>query len=216
MSAYHDIRFRHDPRRDIVWRALWDCCFARFVPPDGCVLDLGAGHGHFINAAVARRRIAIDTWPGMVEYLAPGVEAIVGRAHELGPIADGAVDLALASNLFEHLPQAEFAATLAALVPKLAPDGRLAIVQPNWRYSARAYFDDYTHVAVYSHVSLPDFLAANGWWSETVVPRFLPLSMNSRLPISRVLVRLYLLSPWRPFAGQMLVIAAPRRAGCAR
>ncbi|MBM3485656.1 MAG: class I SAM-dependent methyltransferase [Alphaproteobacteria bacterium] len=211
MSGYHATRFVHDPRRDVVWRALWDLQFARYVPPDGCVLELGAGHGHFINAAVARRRIAVDVWPGMVEHLAPGVEAIVARAHELDAIEDGSVDFALASNLFEHMDKAEFAATLAALAAKLAPRGRLAIVQPNWRLVFREYFDDYSHVAVWSDRSLPDFLAVNGWRIERIEPRFLPLSMKSRIPVSRALVRLYLLLPWRPLAGQMLVIAAPAR-----
>jgi hypothetical protein len=57
---------------------------------------------------------------------------------------------------------ADFAATLAALRRKLSPGGTLNILQPNYRYAYREYFDDNTHVAVYSHISLADFLAANG------------------------------------------------------
>jgi hypothetical protein len=41
-----------------------------------------------------------------------------------------------------------------------------------------------------------------------VKPKFLPYSMrDSRLPIAPWLVRAYLHSPWKPMAGQMLVVA---------
>ena len=56
--SYHDSRLTPDVKRDVVWQALWRFHFNRIVPADGCVLDLGAGYGNFINAAVARRRCA--------------------------------------------------------------------------------------------------------------------------------------------------------------
>ena len=46
---------------------------------------------------------------------------------------------------------------------KLSPNGSLTILQPNYRYAYREYFDDFTHVSIYSHVSLCDFLMANGF-----------------------------------------------------
>ena len=60
------------------------------------------------------------------------------------------------------------------------------MLQPNYRYAYREYFDDYTHVAVYSHISLADFLVANGWEVIEVQPRFLPLTVKSRLPVSQL------------------------------
>ena len=69
------------------------------------------------------------------------------------------------------------------------------------------YFDDYTHVAVFTDRSLPDLLAANGFAREHVEARFLPLTMKSRLSFGHRLVPLYLRLPWRPLAGQMLVVA---------
>jgi hypothetical protein len=38
-------------------------------------------------------------------------------------------------------------------------------------------------------------------------PRFLPFSMKSRLPKVGWLVSLYLALPWRPLAGQFLLVA---------
>ena len=83
----------------------------------------------------------------------------------------------------------------------------MILIQPNYYYCYRNYFDDYTHCRVFTHVSLPDFLAARGFEIERVTPRFLPFSMKSRLPRWSFLIWLYLRLPWRPLARQMLVIA---------
>src|SRR6478609_4666098 len=151
---YHSSRLTQDPKRDAVWQALWRFYFRHIVPPDGCVLDLGSGYGSFINNVAARRRIALDAWPDFPSFLAPGVEAHVCPVTELDFLEDGSVDFAFASNLFEHISQADFSRVLLALHPKLAGGGTLTILQPNYRYAYREYFDDYTHVAMYSHVSL--------------------------------------------------------------
>ena len=211
IAGYHESRLTHDPRRTVLWEALWRYYFRALIPPGACVLDMGCGYGDFINSVVgARRRIALDAWPEFPRYLAPGVEAHVGSVTELGFLGDGSVDFAFASNLFEHLPQAAFAAVLEQLRAKLAEGGVLTVLQPNYRYAYAEYFDDYTHVTVYSHVSLADFLAVNGYEVIEVRPRFLPLTVKSRLPVSPALIRAYLRSPVRPLGKQMLLRARPR------
>ncbi len=211
--GYHGSRLAPDARRDVLWQTLWQDFFRKRVPVDGCVLDLGAGYGHFINNVTAARRIAVDAWDGFAEHLSPGVEAITGSITDLSQIADGSVDFAFASNLFEHLTKAEFAEVLAALRRILSSGGTLTILQPNYYYAYREYFDDYTHVSVYSHVSLADFLVANDFEVTEVRPRFLPLTVKSRFPVWPILIRMYLRSPIK-FAGkQMLVTARPLRAG---
>jgi SAM-dependent methyltransferase len=212
MRGYHESRFTEDRRRDVLWQTLWRNFFRRRVSENACVLDLGCGYGQFINNVIARRRIAIDSWPGFSAHLAPGVEAITGNVTDLSMIEDGAVDYAFASNLFEHLTQAELAAVLAALSKKLNPRGTLTILQPNYRYGFREYFDDYTHVSVWSHVSLADFLVANGFEIVELRPRFLPLTIKSRLPVWPLLIQAYLASPLKPLGKQMLVVARFRGA----
>ncbi len=212
MNSYHATRFAADPRRDVLWRTLWRHHFAAQIGPDDCVLDLGSGYGSFINQVEARRRIAVDTWPGLPDHVAPGIEAVVGSVTELGFLDDGAVDFAFASNLFEHLPQDAFATALAQLRPKLSERGTLTILQPNWRYAYREYFDDYTHIAAWSHVGLCDFLEANAFEVTEVHPRFLPLTIKSRLPVWSILIRAYLVAPIKPAGKQMLVRARPKRA----
>lgn len=208
---YHGSRLTEDARRATVWQALWKYHFRHRIDARDCVLDLGAGYGDFINTVAARRRIAVDLWDGMPAHVAAGVEAIVGPADELGAIGDGDVDFAFASNLFEHLPQDVFVKVLGSLGRVLSDRGTLTILQPNYRYAFREYFDDYTHVAVYSHVSLPDLLRAHGWDVLEVHPRFLPLSVKSRLPTHPLLIGAYLRSPLKPLGKQMLIVARPGR-----
>lgn len=210
-NGYHESRFVADPRRDVLWQSLWRYRFSGMITQDDCVLDLGTGYGNFINTVVARRRIAVDAWQGFPAHLAPGVEHHVGSVTDLGFLDDGAVDFAFASNLFEHLTKADFALVLAALRAKLSPRGTLTIVQPNYRYAFREYFDDFDHKAIYSHVSLADFLDANGFDVFLTEPRFMPLSVKSRLPVTPLLIRAWLASPVKPIGKQMLVRARPRR-----
>ena len=210
-GGYHDSRLTHDVRRSQTWNALWRFHFSRVIAPDDCVLDMGCGYGEFINSVTARRRLALDAWSGFPAYLAAGVEATVGPVTELGFLEDASVDFAFASNLFEHISQADLAAVLAGLRAKLSARGTLTILQPNWRYAFREYFDDYTHITVYSHVSLTDFLTAHGWEVVETRPRFLPLTIKSRLPVWPLLIQAYLLSPFKPMGKQMLITARPRR-----
>jgi SAM-dependent methyltransferase len=210
-DGYHQSRLAPDPKRAAVWGALWRYYFRRLIPPDACVLDMGCGYGDFINNVVARRRIAIDVWPEFARHLVPGVEPHVGSVTDLSFLADGSVDLAFSSNVFEHLPQADLVSVLAQLRRKLSANGTLVILQPNYRYAFREYFDDYTHITVYSHISLSDLLVANNYEVVEAHPRFLPLTVKSRLPVWPILIAAYLASPLRPLGKQMLIRAKPRR-----
>jgi SAM-dependent methyltransferase len=211
-SVYHEVRLPHDPAREVLWRALWRFYFSKLIGPNDCVLDIGCGHGAFINSVVARKRIGVDSWPDFPSYLQAGVEPIVGSAVEVGELVKEPVDFAFASNLFEHLTQADLMTLLAGVRKILSPRGTLNIIQPNYRYAYREYFDDYTHIAIYSHVSLCDVLRISGFDIVDVQPRFLPLSIKSRLPVRESLIRAYLASPIKPMGKQMLIRARVRSA----
>ena len=206
-KSYHETRLTFDPRRDVIWQSLWRYHFCKLISPDDCVLDLGSGYGNFINNVVARRRIAVNSWQHFQEYLDPQVESVVAEVTQLDFIEAGVVNFAFASNLFEHLSYYTASRVLEALKPKLAAAGTLNILQPNYRYAYRQYFDDYTHVSIFSHISMADFLRVNGFDIIELRPRFLPLTVKSRVPISPWLVKAYLASPIKPLAKQMLVRA---------
>jgi SAM-dependent methyltransferase len=212
-DAYWRTRLPFDRKRERLWRALWRFYFSKYIAPSDCVLELGCGYAHFINNVQARRRIAVDSWSGFLKYLAAGIEGHVGDVANLAFLGDSSVDFVFASNLFEHLTKDNFALVLDQLRPKLTNKGKLTILQPNYRYAYKEYFDDYTHVSVYSHESLCDFLAANGYNVVQCVPRFMPLTIkNHQRIVSEQLVGLYLSLPVRPLGKQMLVMARPCQA----
>lgn len=210
-EGYHGARLTADARRAATWRALWKHHFRHRIAPDATVMDLGAGYGDFINSVVAAHRIAVDTWPGLADHVAPGVQVVISAVTDLSAVPDASVDLAFASNLFEHLTQEALIAALGEIARTLRPSGLLTILQPNYRYAYREYFDDYTHRTPYSHISLPDLLRAHGWTVVETRPRFLPLTVKSRLPVWDWLIAAYLRSPLKPMGKQMLISAKPPR-----
>ncbi len=206
-EGYFRTRLAYDDKRRVLWQTLVQEVFQPMVAADDTVLELGAGWCDFINHVTARHRIAVDVWTGIATQAAEGVQTHVGSVESLDFIDDATVNLVFASNLLEHLTLAEVDATVAEAHRVLAPGGRLVLVQPNYRLCAERYFDDYTHVSVWSEVGMSSYLSAKGWQLEQVKGRFLPLTVKSRLPVSRTLIRTYLRSPLKPLAGQMLVVA---------
>jgi SAM-dependent methyltransferase len=205
-DGYYRTRFDHVPGRNEVWSVI--CRYLeRYVPPRAAVLDLGAGYCSFINHIRAGEKHALDAFAGFVRYAAPDVRTHVGGCEDLGVFGSGQLDVVFTSNLLEHLSRAGVRETLTEIRRVLKPGGRLLLIQPNYRYCAREYFDDYTHQMVFSHVSMADLLASIGFRVDTVVPRFLPLTFKSRLPQWPWAVGVYLRLPVRPLAKQMLVVA---------
>ena len=207
MPEYHDTRLQHDSRRETLWKTLCESFFQRFVKPGDTVLELGCGYGDFINHIQCAARIAADRWPGIAEYLNQEVRAEVGEITILTGIASRSVDFIFASNVFEHLTKPEMAACMNEVKRVLRPGGTLNIVQPNYRLCYAEYFDDYTHVSIYSDRSLSDLLRANGFRILQCQARFLPLTIKSRLPVWPALIKAYLASPLKPLAKQMFIRA---------
>jgi SAM-dependent methyltransferase len=209
-SAYHKVRLGQQGKRSVVWAALWRYYFRHRIDATDTVLDLGCGYGDFINHVIAKRRIALDLWPEFVSHIGPGIETLVASLTDLSALEDGTIDYAFASNVVEHVTKDEFASLLACLKTKLSARGRLTLIQPNYRYASAEYFDDYTHISIWSHVSLADFLTVNGYEVIEIRPRFLPLTVISRIPVFPPLIGLYLISPFKPLGKQMLLSARVR------
>lgn len=207
-TNYHATRFGFDARRNVMWRTLARHFFQDYLPSNnGAVLELGAGYCDLINSLDAPQRYALDIWPGITDHADSDVRTLVGNLDRMSEIDDSSLDLIVASNLFEHITQTALADCVGMAQRKLRPGGRLIALQPNYKYAYADYFDDYTHVAVWSHVSLSDFFSANGLKVERVIPRFLPLTLKSRFPVHPLLIRAYLASPVKPMGKQMLIVA---------
>ena len=208
VTGYHTAHLPEDPARAVVWKVVADH-LSEWVPAGARVLEIGAGYCAWINSVVAARRVAVDIWPDVVRYANDGVEArVLDASRDLPTLGDAAFDVVLASNILEHFEPGVAAAVVDDVGRLLKPGGRFIIIQPNFKYAAKHYFDDYTHRSVFTDVSLPNLLRAHGFAIDRVDSRFLPYSMRgTKLPIRPWTVRAYLRSPFRPMAGQMLVIA---------
>jgi SAM-dependent methyltransferase len=194
-----------------VWKVLCETFFARYVPPGATVLDLGAGDCVFINQIRAARRIAIDLNPDTARRAADGVEVLTMSLERLDArIEPDSVDLAFASNVFEHLrgPDALMDA-LTAVRRVLRPGGRLIVMQPNVRLVGGAFWDFFDHTLPLTEKGMAEAMSVAGLEVVERRARFLPYTTKGRLPRWAWLVRLYLaLGPaqWL-FGKQMLVVA---------
>lgn len=207
VGGYFATRLAFDPARAEVWRHV-AAYLGRWVPADGAVLDLACGYGDFIASIdPVRRRVAIDLNPELPAMLPAGVEAYVGDATDLSGFDDRSFAAVFASNFLEHLDHVAVDRCLAEARRVLRPGGRLLLVQPNFRLQPKTYFDDYTHRTIFTDRSLADLVTARGFGVVRCEPRFLPMTMKSRLRNGARLVPWYLRSPIRPLAGQMLVVA---------
>lgn len=214
INAYYATRYSEDPGRGGVWSEIAKY-LQRYVGRESAVLDLGAGFCPFINSIQAGKKFALDIHEEFKQYAASDVSPLVGSCCNLSKFTSASLDVVFASNLFEHLSADDLRQTLSEIWRVLRDGGRLILMQPNFRTGYREYFDDYTHVQIFSHISLPDLLRSKGWRIETVEPRFLPMTMKSRLPKWPWIVTLYLRLPWRPGAKQMLVVASKRESSSA-
>ncbi len=207
-SAYRGRYPVLDERRG-VWREITRH-IAEDAPGAQVVAELGAGYCDFINSFQAPTKIAFDLNPDMAQHADPDVEMRIGDAVAMPGVEERSLDLVFASNFLEHLDGEQLDRLLPRIRECLRPGGKLALVQPNFRLCPEHYFDDDTHVTVFSDESLAQLVVDHGFRILKVVPRFLPFSMKSRLPKWPVLVRMYLASPLRPNAGQMYLVAERR------
>jgi len=204
---YYKARFVFDKGRTVVWRAINEY-FAKFVNQSDTVLDIGCGYGDFTNGIKAKKKFAIDLNEDMHSYLNSEVEFMAQSVLEpYSHISTNSVDVVFASNLLEHFNDTELSQLLLQVKAVLKNGGKLILMQPNIYYAYREYWDDYTHKKAFSHISLTDFLVANGFTLEHIEKRFIPFSLKSRLPKSYWVTKLYLKMPFRLYAKQMLVVA---------
>jgi ubiquinone/menaquinone biosynthesis C-methylase UbiE len=198
--------------RQAVWREVGRYV-QRWVDRGGVALDLGAGRGDFVHFVDASRKIAFDLSAEMLTEVPAGIEREAGDLTDLSRFGDATIGTALASNVLEHLEWPELEQLAAELRRILVPGGHMIVVNPNFRLKPREYFDNYTHRTIHTDRSMPGWFTSQGFEVVHVEGRFLPWTMNSRLQFGHKLVPLYLKLPYRPLAGQMLVVVRkPARA----
>ncbi|MBN2381414.1 class I SAM-dependent methyltransferase [bacterium] len=190
----------------MVWKAICEY-LQQYIPTEATIADLGSGYGDFINQIEAHVKYAFDINPNIDKYLKKDIIRRIGDiAFSLQEI-DFSFDVIFASNFFEHFLDEKLDLVVTHIFRCLKPNGKLILIQPNYFYAYREYWDDYTHYKAFSHKSLPDYLESRGFFICCVMKRFLPFSCQSIFPKSYWLTKLYLTLPLKPFGKQMLVVA---------
>jgi len=181
------------------------------VNPDGATLDLGAGYCHFINQIASREKLALDlNVENLRLYAGAGVRCIEASGADLAGIGSASLNSVFASNVYEHFPSREsVSSSLEEVHRVLRPGGRAIILQPNFAYCAKQYFDYFDHRLIFTHKGMAEGLTIAGFELERVTAQFLPYTSKSALPAAPWLVSMYLAFPpaWRVLGGQMLLVA---------
>jgi ubiquinone/menaquinone biosynthesis C-methylase UbiE len=159
-------------------------------------LELGGGYCGFINNIKGADKHVLDVYPEIKKFASPDVQIHVQSCTELDNFSSDTFDIVFASNLFEHLTREELDQCLRQVKRILKSGGKLLIVQPNFKYSYRTYFDDYTHVQIFTETSLSNLLLAHGFQVLSLEPKFLPFSLKTRAPKWGWLMRAYLRCPF--------------------
>jgi len=206
MSDYYKTRYTYDSGRTKVWRAISEYLQKFINRESDTVLDLGAGYCDFINNIKAPNRFALDLNPDGSRFCNQNVTFICASVLKMDDIPSASINVIFASNLLEHFDNDELDLMLEEFKRVLTVGGIVILLQPNYRYAYKEYFDDYTHKKVFSHNSLSNFFESKGYEILEMIPKFLPFSLKSRLPKSYLLTKLYLSSFFRPMAKQMLLV----------
>ena len=209
----YDLRFSDEEiaRAREFWQPI--CRFLqRWVQPEGATLDLGAGYCHFINNIESRSKYAVDVNErNLRRYAIPEVTCFTTTGADLSPFASESLESVFASNVYEHFPSREDVALSFQEVKRvLRPGGRFIILQPNFAFCAKHYFDFFDHRLIFTHLGMIEGLTISGFRIEHSIDRFLPYTSKSGLPKASWLVSLYLRVPlaWKVLGGQMLLIAS--------
>ena len=214
LKKLYSNRFDYQQRKAKV--ALWKVLIKEFlqkqVGKESDILDIGGGYCEFINHIQAKEKYLIDLNPDSKTFANPDVNVL--NLNILSLDAQKKItkrfDKIFISNFFEHLAnKEELIEVLVFCFNFLKPGGSLLVIQPNFKYSFKEYYDFIDHQLPITHLSLQELLQTIGFKIDVLIPRFLPFSTKGR-PASPKLLKLYLKLPflWNFLGGQMFIKAS--------
>jgi len=129
---------------------LEEICDESFISSGKKVADIGCGD-RFLETAFSKKDMVYEGFDIM--DLDIEVEKIDRQ--------DDFYDLVICYALIEHLKSPSNLVSEALRV--LRPGGAFLVQTPNWHYSSKIFYDDYTHLHPYTPLSLGNLLSAEGF-----------------------------------------------------
>jgi SAM-dependent methyltransferase len=197
---------------------------AKFLPPGGVFLEIGAGDCA-VSLALAPRAarvyaVEVSREISALEHTPANFELLITDGREI-PVAEGTVDLAYSNQLMEHLHPDDAAEQVAQIVAALRPGGSYMCLTPNRLLGPSdisQYFEDELasgfHLREYSDTELRDLFLGAGFATVEIVAAargamyrlpiapfvaaeagFAALPLTARLRLKRARVVRKLLSP---------------------
>jgi len=197
-------------KKILLWKSLCKFYLQSLIDKDDTVMDIGAGYCEFINAINCKHKIAVDPNPYTKINAQKNVKVLAINAENIPQSYYGKINIILMSNFLEHLLTKDHVLYILNKSYKLlAPQGKLIIIQPNIDLAKEKYWDRIDHHIALNEKGIVEALSVSGFKQIKAIRRFLPLTVQSKLPAHPILIRLYLVIPpkIRPFAAQSLIIA---------
>lgn len=210
LSELYSNRFKNTfDKRERVWKLLNENFFQKFINENGTTLEIAAGYGHFINNIKSKNKIAIDLNIDTKKYIQNDVLFIKTSSSEIKEIQNNSIDSIFISNFFEHITKDEILKTVSEIKRILKVGGNLIILQPNIRYLANDYWMYFDHITPIDDRAVVEVLELNSFKILKNYPKFLPYTMQGKLPTPNLFIKIYLICKplWYIFGKQALVIA---------
>jgi hypothetical protein len=212
--------FEYAHSESVLKKILWSEVIRHLRPFLGIksdrILEIGSGHGEFINQIKAREKYAVDLIRPTKNTLSKDV-----IFHEIDLTKNRLdfnvkFDLIFSSNMLEHIDLESVHSVIEQMEMILEDHGSLVLIGPNFKTAYRHYYDDPTHITALSDITLILICKKYGLIPRKVIPKFLPYTMQSSLggpqflekypTMARILLRLYLTSPVKPLSGQFALV----------
>ena len=202
-------------RKNEIWSVLCRNFFQKFIKKEMSCLEIACGYGEFINNVSASKKYAIDLNQDSSKYLNKDIKFIQKNVLDLTlNDLDEKVDVVFISNFLEHLSNKKSLEKLLVIIKKiLKDDGLLLIMGPNLKYLGGTYWDFYDHELGLTHLSLAEVLNNFDYEILLNINKFLPFTVESRLPTHPFLVYIYLKIPfvWKLLGKQFFIFSKNKK-----